>query len=1032
MAINFRLTAQDVEELRQKLIALGPAGEQAFRGLADKSPQLANALEQARRKADEARAAMESAGNLGARAFANGADLVASGLRGLAAGAAAYLSLNFAQELYQTGRAALDSAGGLGELAESAAISARELQVLIAAGVQAGAKVEDITTGLGKFAVSVTSAATKGGEAATMFAKLGVATQTTAGGVRDTFAVLTDFAEALSKVESPAERVALAKEALGKGGAKLVPILSQGAEGLAKFEAVAKRLGLLLEDEVVKSSDDTGDSFAVLDLKSQRLAERIAEQVMPTVLKAKIGFQEWFASMLEGPSAIDKLTERLEILRNEAARQQRMTGRGGFGAGEIARLEAELEAAREGAALGRLNPPKPTPLDRDPGRIAPTDADRKAVDDAAKRAEAFDKVITGLERERELTAATAEQRERLAAQFKAIDALQKPLNDAEQRRFDLAFDGLEAEKKRVELEKQAAETLRVQEEKNQKLADYITNAQEEARLAGISKELLKEHAALLEAKRIKGRELEVQEQEAVRNAVALKEANEKAVREAERAAQETVKFWDRAAERIGDGLADALVEGFDRGQSGIELFANAFKRLMLQSLGEVLSAQFFRPAISSVFSSLGLGSGASAAGGGGVAGGVGQAAGNGLWNMIFNAGGYTGMGEGLASGFSGIASALGFGGAAAGAGMLSVGGAAAGAAGIGFTGTAGAAMGIGAGASASAGVGLMGTIGAAMPYLAPVAIAGLLASSFLKKKPSVGPNESAGWFLDPASGRLSARLTGADNGGGGGPTLGYASEAARVLNDLAGQLGTSVTPAAEGGIRLLQGQLGFSASGLNYANGTSAETAVADIVRDAITRGALAGVSEVDDELIAAAIGGKLEEALAASKARELSSELQQTIALQERYAEALASTAGNIRTFLDEFRFSEDSSLTGEQRLQAARGYFADLVGRGNAGDIEAAQAAPGAFQAVLRLQRAYSPASYANTEQAGLMSLGGLADSLGSRAATERADLDELINIRSAIAAGSANTVAAVDRLRDEMRGFRADLNQWIESRR
>lgn len=307
----------------------------------------------------------------GAAVVRQGADNIQSALGKLDAtlgkiglGFAGLVSVQALQGLYQAGRAAVSAAGDLGELAEQAGISTDALQILIAAGVQAGAKVEDITTGMGRFSKALATAATEGGHVGDTFNKLGINTRNSAGGVRDTMDALVSTAEALSKIESPAERIKVAMELLGRGGAKLLPILSQGREGIERFAAEARKMGLVLSADTVKAADEAADKLALLDLKSQKLNERIAAGVMPALTALILKFKEVAASIVSPATAVEQLDERLERLQFRLRTMPPGAGREGL-LREIQKLQGEKDSASEDEALARL--PRPGPK-TDPGK----------------------------------------------------------------------------------------------------------------------------------------------------------------------------------------------------------------------------------------------------------------------------------------------------------------------------------------------------------------------------------------------------------------------------------------------------------------------------------------------------------------------------------------------------------------------------------------------------------------------------------------------------------------------------------------
>lgn len=285
-------------------------------------------------------------------------------------GFAGLVSVDALQGLYQAGRAALSTAGDLAELAEQAGISTDSLQVLVAAGVQAGAKVEDITTAMGRFSKALATAALEGGQVGDTFNKLGINTRNSAGGVRDTMDALVDTAEALSKIESPAQRIQVAMELLGRGGAKLLPILSQGRDGIERFAAEARKMGLVLSADTVKAADDAADKLALMDLKSDQLNRRIATALLPSIVEVTLAIKGMIAAVVSGPSAMDKLIERIDGLQervNRGGKRRRGTLGGAALPDDLDATGALADLEEQRRRLSALNGAQ-AKLSADPGK----------------------------------------------------------------------------------------------------------------------------------------------------------------------------------------------------------------------------------------------------------------------------------------------------------------------------------------------------------------------------------------------------------------------------------------------------------------------------------------------------------------------------------------------------------------------------------------------------------------------------------------------------------------------------------------
>lgn len=169
-------------------------------------------------------------------------------------------------QLISFARQSLDATGGLGELAQQLGVTTDQLQVYQYAATQAGLKNEELQTSLGQLNRRLGQASLGVKAPAEAFKILGVAVKDADGTVRRAGQVLPDIAEALSKIESPAQRAALATELFGRSGQKLLPILESGRAGLNEYEAAARKLGVVLSSEQIAKADEAADKLAALNL----------------------------------------------------------------------------------------------------------------------------------------------------------------------------------------------------------------------------------------------------------------------------------------------------------------------------------------------------------------------------------------------------------------------------------------------------------------------------------------------------------------------------------------------------------------------------------------------------------------------------------------------------------------------------------------------------------------------------------------------------------------------------------------------
>jgi putative effector of murein hydrolase len=226
-------------------------------------------------------------------------------------------------------RSALDTIGGLGELADQAGISTDALQAFQFAATQTGISAEELQRGIQALTRRIADAAEGQGDAANQLRRLGIAFLDASGNIRPTETVLADVADAVARVEDPAQRAAIATAVFGdRLGQRLVPFLAPGRAGLQEVIERAIAFGAVADAELIAKADEAADRVAALSSALGSLARASLAQVAPAVTAAAQAIER----LIQGPS----LRAQREAL-----------------AGEVERIAAELREAEARAAGAR-------------------------------------------------------------------------------------------------------------------------------------------------------------------------------------------------------------------------------------------------------------------------------------------------------------------------------------------------------------------------------------------------------------------------------------------------------------------------------------------------------------------------------------------------------------------------------------------------------------------------------------------------------------------------------------------------------
>ena len=111
--------------------------------------------------------------------------------------------------------------------------------------------------------------------------RLGITTQQLEGLTPDQ--QFKAFAEAISKVEDPTQKMNAAMGVFGKSAAEILPLLNEGASGIEAFQKEAERLGLVMSDDMAASAGQAADAIDSLLLVANATAVRFGAALAPAI-----------------------------------------------------------------------------------------------------------------------------------------------------------------------------------------------------------------------------------------------------------------------------------------------------------------------------------------------------------------------------------------------------------------------------------------------------------------------------------------------------------------------------------------------------------------------------------------------------------------------------------------------------------------------------------------------------------------------------------------------------------------------------
>lgn len=284
----------------------------------------------------------------------------------LAKGAAlAYAASLGVETVLRAASAGLEYASSLGEQAQQLGVTTDQLQVYRFAATQAGLSSEEMDQALSQLTRRIGEAAQGTKAQAEAFSRLGITVKDVEGNVLETGDAIPQLADALARIESPAERAALEIDLFGRAGQKLDPLLSGGSKAVNELADAAREAGAVLTPELIRNADDAADALAKVKFQLQA-------SVAAIVAKDAAAIKQLANSLA---TLVGYLASASQALRDFGLAQREFAARGKVIAGlnvgvrreglselgQIAEERASARLSRLGLTLDKLVPGKKAP-----------------------------------------------------------------------------------------------------------------------------------------------------------------------------------------------------------------------------------------------------------------------------------------------------------------------------------------------------------------------------------------------------------------------------------------------------------------------------------------------------------------------------------------------------------------------------------------------------------------------------------------------------------------------------------------------
>lgn len=185
------------------------------------------------------------------------AGIAKSALGGLGAGLLGGLSLGALSSVVKN---VADFGDHLNDLSKATGASVEQLSFLDYAAKQSGSSIDGLTSNIGKMQKNLAEVARTGaGPAAKALATLDLNAKDLVR--QDLVTQIGSLADALGKIQNPAERAALGQAVFGKGFREIAPLLSEGSRGISELADSFVELGGVVTKAQAEKFDALNDSL---------------------------------------------------------------------------------------------------------------------------------------------------------------------------------------------------------------------------------------------------------------------------------------------------------------------------------------------------------------------------------------------------------------------------------------------------------------------------------------------------------------------------------------------------------------------------------------------------------------------------------------------------------------------------------------------------------------------------------------------------------------------------------------------------
>ncbi len=182
-------------------------------------------------------------------------------------------------------KTSIDTMDELSKAAQRSNTTTEQFSKLAYGAGLADVSIQDLQGSLGKLAKAQGEALDAGSEQAKVFRALGIEVKNADGSLRDTTAVLEDFADRFRALRGSPEAVAAGMAIFGRSFQNLIPLIKDGSQGLRDAGVEAAKYGQVISTEAGQQAEQFNDNLTRMALYVRGVGNAVAEDLLPDLIE---------------------------------------------------------------------------------------------------------------------------------------------------------------------------------------------------------------------------------------------------------------------------------------------------------------------------------------------------------------------------------------------------------------------------------------------------------------------------------------------------------------------------------------------------------------------------------------------------------------------------------------------------------------------------------------------------------------------------------------------------------------------------